>query len=198
MKKPRIIPLVIHAIGIVLCLAILLLIERQDHLRWNLGYIILWVTMLSAVTLPFLKRNSRPVKIYSGVWILITLFVLILLLVNMSSDRIFFPMNKYCEQGDFIIRKGSYSLIDIPTSALYKKQDCIEKHIRDYEIPVVDSITAYPEFGAIALHAQDFIGLDATTAPYSVIVPLDDELYRQHIEDIAQLAQEQNIDYQEL
>ena len=93
MKKPHIIPLVIHAIGIVLCLAILLLIERQDHLRWNLGYIILWVTMLSAVTLPFLKRNSRPVKIYSGVWILITLFSVLTLLpiviacvIHLTSD----------------------------------------------------------------------------------------------------------------
>ena len=48
----------IHFICLTICAVLLFSLKRSEHLRWGLGYMIVWVTILSSLVLFFLINKQ--------------------------------------------------------------------------------------------------------------------------------------------
>lgn len=183
---------IIHFIGLAICAIILLCLPFYDHIRWNLGYFFLWLTILSALPLIFWKVKkywkSVLIKLYSFIWWLLLSFCIIpCLYILPGSNVMFFPLKKHYETTDYIIRTGYYGLLDYPNCALYLKDGFIEKYIRRYDILSVDSALIYNNLGAIVLYGDDFSENIQTTDKVIYIKPLNDSIFNKSLPQLKQI-----------
>ena len=194
-KRVKRLILAIHFIGLALCIWLLFLTPFQDHLRWNSGYAIVWLTLLSALILPFTgkkgKWQSIGLKTYGIVWWIGSIILLIYMLLFPTFRSILFPYKKYCEQGNYIMREGYHGWIDPPVSSLYKKQGIWERYIRDYHLVLIDSFVVHVDIGAIVIKGKlwDWNGWEDLEETTSVDI-LDKAVFDVHTEEIKQLKKE--------
>ncbi len=136
----------IHLLCGILGLLIICSVPETDHMRWNIGYIIGWLFVLSSVFSVFIHiPNKVPkgvkyvMRIYRGVCLLSFiisilvpkgLFILLTLLIDYSGNS-----KKIAEDKQYIIRHYVTSSLfdDFNEKRVYKKQGIIEKYIGSFD-----------------------------------------------------------------
>ena len=148
----------IHFICLTICAVLLFSLKRSEHLRWGLGYIIVWVTILSSLVLFFLINKQFKhwllLKIYCVVFFVASAGLGVFL-QGLGMDTLLLPP-KYCSNGDYLIRSR---IEDMPTNefniVLLKNEGIIEKLIATYHYPTADSIKVYEDKGAVVIYCND-------------------------------------------
>ncbi len=129
MKKHRIL-LFSHCATLFLCLFILLFVPANWHLRWNLGYLIAYATLITgfACTVVALHRRhfSLIVRIYLAVF---SLAALLFIAYPITRDLLVPPP---CYGGDkgYMVRKEPSVFIDPEEIVLYKAHGLTEEPVR--------------------------------------------------------------------
>ena len=136
----------IHLLCGILGLLIICSVPETDHMRWNIGYIIGWIFVLSSVFSVFIhipnkvpKGVKYAMRIYRGVCLLSFiigilvpkgLFILLTLLIDYSGNS-----KKIAEDKQYIIRHYVTSSLfdDFNEKRVYKKQGIIEKYIGSFD-----------------------------------------------------------------
>ena len=148
----------IHFICLTICAVLLFSLKRSEHLRWGLGYMIVWVTILSSLVLFFLINKQFKhwllLKIYCVVFFVASAGLGVFL-QGLGMDTLLLPP-KYCSNGDYLIRSR---IEDMPTNefniVLLKNEGIIEKLIATYHYPTADSIKVYEDKGAVVIYCSD-------------------------------------------
>lgn len=148
----------IHLICLTICAVLLFSLKRSEHLRWGLGYMIVWVTILSSLVLFFLINKQFKhwllLKIYCVVFFVASAGLGVFL-QGLGMDTLLLPP-KYCSDGDYLIRSR---IEDMPTNefniVLLKIEGIIEKLIATYHYPTADSIKVYEDKGAVVIYCSD-------------------------------------------
>lgn len=148
----------IHFICLTICAVLLFSLKRSEHLRWGLGYMIVWVTILSSLVLFFLINKQFKhwllLKIYCVVFFVASAGLGVFL-QGLGMDTLLLPP-KYCSDGDYLIRSR---IEDMPTNefniVLLKNEGIIEKLIATYHYPTADSIKVYEDKGAVVIYCSD-------------------------------------------
>lgn len=148
----------IHLICLAICIVLLFSLKRSEHLRWGLGYMIVWVTILSSLVLFFLINKQFKhwllLKIYCAVFFVASAGLGVFL-QGLGMDTLLLPP-KYCSDGDYLIRSR---IEDIPINefniVLLKNEGIIEKLIATYYYPTADSIKVYEDKGAVVIYCSD-------------------------------------------
>jgi hypothetical protein len=180
----------IHFICLVICAFLLFTLRRSEHLRWGLGYIIVWGAILSALLLCFLINKQLKhwllLKIYCVVFFLASA-TLGVVTQGLGVDTLFLPP-KYCSDGDYLIRSriDSEPIVNI---VLLKNEGIIEKLIATYYYPTADSIKVYEDKGAIVIYCSKD---NSYTDSLGCIEPLYNHLANEN--DIKALARELKVD----
>ena len=148
----------IHLICLAICVVLLFSLKRSEHLRWGLGYMIVWVTILSSLVLFFLINKQFKhwllLKIYCAVFFVASAGLGVFL-QGLGMDTLLLPP-KYCSDGDYLIRQemddlaiGNYLIV------LLKNEGIIEKQIEIYCYPKADSIKVVEDKGAVAIYCNE-------------------------------------------
>ena len=117
---------IIHGAGLLLCLVLLLCVRQQDHLRWNLGYAIVWLTTLSGLVVCFFKTRRKLVnvllRVYGFLWLcwfvllpLCTMGLWLLLIIE-----IYIPHETFYKTDGYVMRQDVYDFMDFPECVLLK------------------------------------------------------------------------------
>ena len=103
---------VFHLLLVLACVILLFTLKSSEHLRWGLGYIIVWATLLSAVILFFFvdifSKYGVPLKMYCLSFLAIVGGFLVFFQTE-GWGSLIIPV-KYCDDGDYLVR----SEIDSP------------------------------------------------------------------------------------
>ena len=148
----------IHLICLAICVVLLFSLKRSEHLRWGLGYMIVWVTILSSLVLFFLINKQFNhwllLKIYCAVFFVASAGFSVFL-QGQGLDTLL-PPKKCCSDGDYLIRQemddlaiGNYLIV------LLKNEGIIEKQIEIYCYPKADSIKVVEDKGAVAIYCNE-------------------------------------------
>ena len=148
----------IHFICLTICAVLLFSLKRSEHLRWGLGYMIVWVTILSSLVLFFLINKQFKhwllLKIYCAVFFVASAGLGVFL-QGLGMDTLL-PPKKCCSDGDYLIRQemdepaiGNYLIV------LLKNEGIIEKQIEIYCYPKADSIKVVEDKGAVAIYCNE-------------------------------------------
>ena len=148
----------IHLICLAICIVLLFSLKRSEHLRWGLGYMIVWVTILSSLVLFFLINKQFKhwllLKIYCAVFFVASAGFGVFL-QGLGIDTLL-PPKKCCSDGDYLIRQemdepaiGNYLIV------LLKNEGIIEKQIEIYCYPKADSIKVVEDKGAVAIYCNE-------------------------------------------
>lgn len=148
----------IHFICLTICAVLLFSLKRSEHLRWGLGYMIVWVTILSSLVLFFLINKQFKhwllLKIYCVVFFVASAGLGVFL-QGLGMDTLLLPP-KYCSDGDYLIRSR---IEDIPINefniVLLKNEGIIEKLNATYHYPTADSIKVFEDKGAIVIYCSE-------------------------------------------
>lgn len=142
----------LHLLSVIMCIVIGLSVPIEDHLRWNLGYMQVWLVFITALialaTLPTVIRARRIIQgyfmfvLFSPVLVLIISFFLgilgfiIMLLVCMT----FVPQTKIADNAQYVLREAPLAMRRTG-SHLYKKSGLLEQFVGelDPECPPVSS-----------------------------------------------------------
>ena len=183
----------IHFICLTICSVLLFSLKRSEHLRWGLGYMIVWVTILSSLVLFFLINKQFKhwllLKIYCVVFFVASAGLGVFL-QGLGMDTLLLPP-KYCSDGDYLIRSR---IEDIPTNefniVLLKNEGIIEKLNATYHYPTADSIKVFEDKGAIVIYCSDE---SFYTNSLGCIEPLYNHPANEN--DIKALAKDLNVDF---
>ena len=148
----------IHLICLAICIVLLFSLKRSEHLRWGLGYMIVWVSILSSLVLFFLINKQFKhwllFKIYCAVFFVASAGLGVFL-QGLGIDTLL-PPKKCCSDGDYLIRQemdepaiGNYLIV------LLKNEGIIEKQIEIYFYPKADSIKVVEDKGAVAIYCNE-------------------------------------------
>ena len=202
MKKWQKILVIAHCIGLILCIGLLVGFRYYDHLRWGLGYLIVWFTTLSAFAIFFVRTGKQWLnilaKIYSLGWLAAIVLPIPVTLGAWTGllEEIYIPHKKYYEDDSYIIRQGYYGWIDNPNCALWIKDGALERYDRKFDcFFTVDSCKVLSDLGAIALYGESFKIEDDDSGYLIDIQPLDEkefELHRQEIDSLKALISKAN------
>ena len=79
----------VHFICLTICAVLLFSLKRSEHLRWGLGYMIVWVTILSSLVLFFLINKQFKH------WLLLKIYCAVFFVAYKDWEWIpfFFPLN---------------------------------------------------------------------------------------------------------
>lgn len=198
MKNWQKIVIIIHIIGLLLCAILLLALPVDDHLRWNIGYVIVWITTLSAFALVFVNVKHRRLyigfKSYAAIWVLIILwsFTMQKLSYVPIFDMIYTPQHKYYETDGYVMRSGHPGLIDYPRAALWKKEGLMEKYIRDYpSFETAEKFEIRSDLGAIIIHGTSFhLDDEESSDKYVDVYPLNDSVFYANRHKVEELKRE--------
>lgn len=183
----------IHFICLTICAVLLFSLKRSEHLRWGLGYMIVWVTILSSLVLFFLINKQFKhwllFKIYCAVFFVASAGFSVFL-QGQGIDTLL-PPQKCCSDGDYLIRSR---IEDMPTNefniVLLKNEGIIEKLIATYHYPTADSIKVYEDKGAVVIYCSDE---SFYTDSLGCIEPLYNHPANEN--DIKALAKDLNVDF---
>ena len=183
----------IHFICLTICAILLFSLKRSEHLLWGLGYMIVWVTILSSLVLFFLINKQFKhwllLKIYCAVFFVAS-SGLGVFLQGQGIDTLL-PPKKCCSDGDYLIRSR---IEDMPTNefniVLLKNEGIIEKLITTYHYPTADSIKVYEDKGAVVIYCSDE---SFYTDSLGCIEPLYNHPANEN--DIKALAKDLNVDF---
>lgn len=200
---------VTHLIGMFFCFFLLLFIPYDNHLRWHLGYIIVWVTYLSAIIsfflLPMGMRFRKWVKRYLGLHVFGSLMMVIFYIVGRLWDTFFglaslpllmigftmIPCQEYCKSEHYSIKEIKSGILGFPTVGLYQNNGLIEECLQRYDFVLsVKRMEEYDDLSAI-------IGYDCDNGSETfrtIIFPIDENKFKEHLVDIKKLAEKSNAE----
>lgn len=186
---------VIHGAGLLLCLVLLFCVRQQDHLRGNLGYVIVWLTTLSGLVVCFFKTRRKLVNVllraYGFLWL--CWFVLLPLCTMgmwlLAIMEIYIPHTKFYEADGYVMRQDVYDFMDYPKCALLKNNGLREEHVRSCPgVYTVDSFAVREDIGAVVIsgtgYASGGMKLDGR---FTDVFPLDDRTYNAHKNEVERL-----------
>lgn len=198
MKRWQKTVLTIHTIGLFLCVVLLFALPEKDHLRWNMGYAIVWITTLSALAFVFIKSKkkwiNRTLKFYWAIGLSMLLLPIPLTegLWLIVLREVYWPHTKYSETEVYIMRDVFTGLFGFPSVALWKKEGIREKHIKDYPpFWTVEKFEVKNDIGAIIIYGTSFNeGITDDSNKYVEICPLNDSLFKANRHQVEKLKQE--------
>ncbi|MDD4759810.1 MAG: hypothetical protein WCR53_06530 [Bacteroidaceae bacterium] len=186
---------ILHGIGLLLCCLLVLFVSQKDHIRWNVGYFVVWFTFVTVIILFFIIphgfRFRSFIKAYCGLYMSATLlcvFIIPMFPFSLSLlSEILIPHEKYYESGNYIMRCGYQEYMDLPNSMLYKRQGLFEHCVRQYDFRPVKSFIVKENVGAIIingyiLNSECTKGIETTQ-----VLPFDDRKYQKHLGDVEKL-----------
>ncbi len=186
---------IIHGAGLLLCLVLLFCVRQQDHLRWNLGYAIVWLTTLSGLVVCFLKTRRKLVnvllRVYGFLWLcwfvllpLCTMGLWLLLIIE-----IYIPHETFYKTDGYVMRQDVYDFMDYPECVLLKNNGLIEEHVRSYPgVYTVDSFAVREDIGAVVISGTGYAGGGMKMDNKFIdVFPLDDRTYNAHKNEVERL-----------
>lgn len=177
---------------------IFILMYDAIHLRWGLGYVLIWTALLSPFALMIAARKSRW-KLYIRLYSALMAFALWLMSVfcQLFGADIFLPATCYYKDGDYLVRRV-YDFFDNNRIGVYKEEGLTERLQSTYSYASLDSIKVYESLNAIAFYCppqieEDPYGNDSI-GPIRVLEQLtDDPLDSVQIKGVEQLARKRNL-----
>lgn len=185
-----------HCIGLILCVVLLVGFRYEDHLRWGVGYMIVWFTTLSAFAIFFVRTGKECLdtlaKVYGLGWLaVVILLTLASFIGTIGVEDVYFPHKKYYEDDRYVIRRGYQNWIDLPNCALWIKDGVLERYDRKFVcFLTVDSCKVLSDWGAIVLYGETFRLEDDDLGRMVDIRPLDDKVFDSHRREIDSLKAE--------
>ena len=177
---------------------IFILMYDAIHLRWGLGYVLIWTALLSPFALMITARKSRW-KLYIRIYSALMAFALWLMSVfcQLLGADIFLPATCYCKDGDYLVRR-TYDFFDNKKIGVYKVEDLTERLQSTYSYASLDSIKVYESLNAIVLYCPPDIVEDPfprdTIGPVRVIEQLyDSPMNPKQMKEVEQLAHKLNL-----
>lgn len=177
---------------------IFILMYDSIHLRWGLGYALIWTALLSPFALMIAARKSRW-KLYIRIYSALMAFALWLMSVfcQLLGADIFLPATCYCKDGDYLVRR-TYDFFDNKKIGVYKVEDLTERLQSTYSYASLDSIKVYESLNAIAFYCSPHIEKgpfgNNHIGPIRVLEQLtDDPLDSVQIKGVEQLARRRNL-----
>ena len=168
------------------------------HLRWGLGYALIWTALLSPFALMIAARKSRW-KLYIRLYSALMAFALWLMSVfcQLCGADIFLPATCFCKDGDYLVRR-TYDFFDNKKIGVYKVEDLTERLQSTYSYASLDSIKVYESLNAIAFYCSPHIEKgpfgNNHIGPIRVLEQLtDDPLDSVQIKGVEQLARRRNL-----
>ena len=178
---------------------IFILMYDSIHLRWGLGYALIWTALLSPFALMIAARKSRW-KLYIRIYSALMAFALWLMAVffQLCGADIFLPATCYCKDGDYLVRR-TYDFFDNKKIGVYKVEDLTERLQSTYSYASLDSIKVYESLNAIVLYCPPYIVEDPfprdTIGPVRVIEQLyDSPMNPKQMKEVEQLAHKLNLE----
>lgn len=176
----------LHFVGLVLCAIIA---YEQIHLRWQLGYVVFWTTVISGIMFIFFmwKRTwtNVIVKLYGFLWIPFSLIGLFFSVIAWQ------PV--FCETDELVMREPG-GFLSFEGAVLYRKHGLQELEIHRYALVHPESITPLESLGAIIIYGEYLDGegeCDKRTAIY----PMNDFKYYKNIDRIKDYAEQNGIEH---
>ena len=168
------------------------------HLRWGLGYVLIWTALLSPFALMIAARKSRW-KLYIRLYSALMAFALWLMSVfcQLFGADIFLPATCYCKDGDYLVRRV-YDFFDNNRIGVYKEEGLTERLQSTYSYASLDSIKVYESLNAIAFYCSPHIEKgpfgNNHIGPIRVLEQLtDDPLDSVQMKRVEQLARRRNL-----
>lgn len=198
MKRWQKIVIAIHLIGLLLCATLLLALPERDHLRWDIGYAIVWITTLGAFAFVFVRAKKKWLdfgfKFYGTIWVAVILLPILVVqgFWLMVLGEIYIPHRKYYETDGYVMRSGYSGLIDYPRVALWKKEGVMEKYIRDYpSFETAEMFEIRDDIGAVVIHGASFKLDDGENSEkYVDVCPLNDSVFYANRHSVEELKRE--------
>ena len=173
-----------HAVMLVLFLFVVL---NSLQLRWRLGYVLFWITVLSGCAVYFIRGKKAVYntisRIYAIGWMLLS--VVGLIFTFLTFDAV------YCETDKYIMKEPS-EIIGFDSAILYEKKGLLEVEKQRYKFVHPKSFTPLDSIGAIVIYGDFDNG--ETTDDGVAILPLDDSFDK---EKAKEYALNHNIEYGE-
>lgn len=164
------ITLSIHILCGILGLIVICFVSETDHIRWNIGYIIGYLFLLSLSFSFFIPEKVSPkvkhyTRTYRGIYLLGIilflfipkgLFILLSILIECGSNS-----EKIAENEQYIIRLYVTDSLfdDYNEKRIYKKQGIIEKYIGSFD---AGDVTPHKRYSIKSFHIDEsnnmFIG----------------------------------------
>lgn len=184
--------LITHCTGLLLCLVLLFCVRQGDHLRWNLGYAIVWLTTLSGLVVCFFNARRTWVNIllraYGFLWLC---WLVLLPLCTMGMwlafiTEVYIPQTRFYEADGYVMRRSRYDFMKFPETDLLRNSGLVEEHLRTYGgVCTVDSFSVREDIGAVIISGTGYAGggmrLDDR---FTDVFPLDDSTYNAHKKEV--------------
>lgn len=199
---------VAHLIGIVFCSVLLFFIPYDNHLRWNLGYVVVWVTCLSAIIsfflLPVGMRFRKWVRGYLGVHVFGPLAVAFFYLAGRFIDFFFalamlpiliawftmVPDKRYCASEHYFIKDIKCGFMGSPIG-LYQNNGLMEECLQKYtNVNSMERMEEYEDLSVIVGYGCDSEGDTSKT----IIFPIDKNRFKERLVDIKKMAKDLNAE----
>lgn len=184
-----------HYAGLFLCLIIFLFMPGGWHLRWNLGYLIAYATLITgfacAVVALCCRHFHLIVKIYLAVF---SLSALLLIAYPVTRDLLVPPP---CYGGDkgYTVRKKPSVFIDPEEIVLYKAHGLTEKPVRTltrgFYINDISDIEVRQDLSAIIMTVTD-TG-EGYKSREKEIYAIDTAVFNLHRARIERLARQRHL-----
>lgn len=183
---------IIHGIGLLLCLVLLVCMRQCDHLRWNLGYAIVWLTTLSGLVVCFFKTRRRWVNIllrlYGFLWLcwLVLLPLCTMGLWLIAITEVYIPQTMFYEADSYVMRRSRYDFMEYPKTDLLRNNGLIEEHVKTYgDVYTVDSFAVREDIGAVVISGTGYAAGGMTLDDcFTDVFPLDDSTYNAHRKEV--------------
>ena len=177
---------------------IFILMYDAIHLRWGLGYALIWTALLSPFALMIAARKSRW-KLYIRIYSALMAFALWLMSVfcQLLGADIFLPATCYCKDGDYLVRR-TYDFFDKKKIGVYKVEDLTERLQSTYSYASLDSIKVYESLNTIVLYCPSYIVEDFSVRDTIGSVRVIERLYDspmnpKQMKEVEQLAHKLNL-----
>lgn len=145
----------LHAGSIIACALLYSLLPQRVHLRWGLGYLAVWIMLLSPLLLIAAAKGHRRrvwIRLYGA--LMAALLWSGAFLANYCGADVFLPATSFCRDGDYIVRRWYGNFFSPCEIAVYKTEGMLERPVNTYTYSNPDPIRVHEPLNVIVIYCN--------------------------------------------